>query len=308
MRFADIVDCFQVIANTACRRHAFQDAHQIHAPPPMLTPRYAIIALAILFPLIGASWGQTQQLSPSGGNASGSQQTQATANQQQPPTDTRGTEQNPVIIRSIRSKQETAADAADRDARASTDRWMLIAAIATVVGVFVQALIFIVILRTSRQQLRAYIFAEVDEKDRPFFDFNSGIRITLRGRNRGLTPAYRVTQIIRCEVLPFPLTGAPPLPEAQESEGVLSLGPRADFLLIGQLPRPFTTEEREGLIIDAMRVYVYGEIRYRDAFALWRGWRRERQNRFARFRYMIPVDHNGHPDGIMACGEGNHSN
>lgn len=171
-----------------------------------------------------------------------------------------------------------------------------------------QALIFIVMIRTSHRQLRAYIFAEVDMGDQPQLNFDAGARFALRGRNRGQTPAYRVSQVISCEVFPFPLVGKLPPAETTEPPAFHTIGPTADILLFGQLTRPFTQTERVGLLYDTMRIYVYGEIRYRDAFALWRGCGGTRQPRYTRFRYMISLNSMGRPEGILVAPDGNNAN
>jgi len=157
-------------------------------------------------------------------------------------------------------------------------------------------------LTTTRRQLRAYVFAEIGEEDRPDFE-SAMIRIPLRGRNRGLTPAYRCSNWVGCEVLPFPLTEEPH-PVLTEPFSFLDIGPTGQFVLFGELNRPLTPTEHAGLIDGTKRIYVFGEIRYRDAFTIWRG---RRQNRYTKFRYMVAVV-DGHPRGLMACPEGNRAN
>jgi hypothetical protein len=67
-----------------------------------------LVLLAAL--LAGGAMGQTQPPSPRPGQAGKPPQTIADPIQQHPAADERGTEQNPVIVRSIKSKEEAAQD------------------------------------------------------------------------------------------------------------------------------------------------------------------------------------------------------
>src|SRR5450755_1797561 len=141
--------------------------------------------LVVLLMLTGVACAQSQQPSPSAGEPGKPPQSQASSDQKATAPDTRGTQENPIVVRSIKSKDETADDATEHQQKTTTERWNIIIGSAAVGGAFLQALIFIVMIRTSHRQLRAYVFAEVDERDRPQFDFNVGARFALRGRNRG---------------------------------------------------------------------------------------------------------------------------
>jgi hypothetical protein len=281
-----------------------------------------VLGMAMLLALMGVSWGQRQPTQPQQlqqppqpfySRPRPSPQPppppqpppQAQAVQQPIPADTRGTEESPLIVRSIHSREEVDADAAQRSWEASSDRWNKIFSAAAVGATVLQALIFIVIIRTSRNQSKAYVFVEVQEDDRPYVDFNIGARITLRGRNRGQTPAYRVSQITRCEILPFPLSEAPPPAQTTEPISFITLGPTADFPIFGRIARALTESEKSGLMTGQMRVYIYGEIKYSDAFALWRD---SRQSRLTQFCYMVPFDQHGRPNDVMVCLVGNRAN
>jgi hypothetical protein len=255
----------------------------------------------------GFAFAQSQQPIPSAGEPGKRPQTQTGSNQPQAPTETRGTEKEPLVVRNIRSKEESAADTADHLQKAATDRWTLILSAAAVAGALIQALIFVVMLRTSRQQLRAYLFVEFSPRQ-PFFDPLQGVQIPLRIVNRGQTPAYRVSQVISCNVLPFPLVSDPSHPtnaQIEDQQSFHTIGPTGHIDIFAQLERPLTTAESDGLLEDAARIYVWGEIRYSDAFT-W--WRYRRQPRYSRFRYMIPVNPNLSMQGLMVAPEGNRAN
>jgi hypothetical protein len=65
----------------------------------MLRPRHTILGLALLVAMLGNSWGQSQQPSPSGGKGVQPPYTQPHEPTQTPKTDQRGTEQAPVVVK-----------------------------------------------------------------------------------------------------------------------------------------------------------------------------------------------------------------
>jgi hypothetical protein len=164
-----------------------------------------------------------------------------------------------------------------------------------------------VLILTARRQLRAYVFVELHENDRPTFRPEAEVRIPLRARNRGQTPAYRVSQWVDTQVLPFPIVGKFPPPDGDVAPAsYLDLGPtQGEFVIVGQIPRALTAVELDGLKKGKMRIYVFGEIRYRDVFALRRG---KRQPRYTQFRFMVHHGDHGQPLGLMACPDGNYAN
>jgi hypothetical protein len=83
--------------------------------------RHAILGLALLLAMIGDSPGQSQEPSPSSANSGNPPQEQSSPNQQKSAIDLRGTAQFPLIIRSIKSKEEAAQDTRHRQDKASTD-------------------------------------------------------------------------------------------------------------------------------------------------------------------------------------------
>lgn len=213
------------------------------------------------------------------------------------------------------------ADYCGSDAKGEPDKWLhdkficevratdIVTAVASVLLLVVvtAGLIWIAVsqIRTAQRQLRAYVFAEINENDKPVFQPNSEVRIPMRARNRGQTPAYRVSQWVDMKILPYPLVKEPIADRAPEPPGYIDLGPTAEFLIIGQIPRALTADELAALKKGTKKLYVFGEIRYRDAFA----WRRgKRQPRYTRFRFMVHHGPQGEPLGLLACTDGNKAN
>jgi hypothetical protein len=85
----------------------------------MLKVRHIILvlALALLAAMLGNSWGQSQQ--PPSEPQRGEQPT---------PSDQRGTEQSPIIVKVLptpKTETETAQDAKDREEKFHTDQWLV---------------------------------------------------------------------------------------------------------------------------------------------------------------------------------------
>jgi hypothetical protein len=128
-------------------------------------------------------------------------------------------------------------------------------------------------------------------------------RSTIVIKNFGQTPAYKVVCVDGFALDSYP----PPAPinltisEAEFSNPNRSksdLGP-TQFEQAGQsLKRPpLTSEERRALANGQGVIFVYGEIRYVDAFG---------QNRWTKFRFMMGGPVGVRPGGPMvACEEGN---
>jgi hypothetical protein len=256
----------------------------------------------------GVALAQSQQPSPRSGESSQPPQAQSDGNQRQAPADTRGTEENPFVVRRVTSKEEAATDATDHQQKATTERWNIIIGCAAVSGAFLQAFIFFVMLSTSRRQLRAYVFVETKEDDQPLINGargsgdEKGTIIPLHIVNRGQTPAYRVHFWITTNVLadPFPFKGSP-TPTRKPSFTYIDLGPNQPIPIFGIMDRAWTQAEMAMLLGQKGQIYVWGTVFYRDAFTRypWCRWRR------TEFRLMIPVQPDGGVHGIMFCEKGN---
>jgi hypothetical protein len=119
----------------------------------------AIAILVAIAAIYGALWS-LQHPSPSPSQTSSPPQTQPQSGQESTTNEPHGTERAPFIVRSIKSKEDAAQDARDREDKASTDRWMLVFSGAVAIGAFLQVATFVVMISTSRRQLRAYVLPD----------------------------------------------------------------------------------------------------------------------------------------------------
>jgi len=94
---------------------------------------HAATALAILIAVTGDSLAQS---SPSNPNSGIQPQSQAAP-------DTRGTEENPIVVRSVHTQREAAEDVAYREQQSASEWWNKIFAGGAFVAAFFQAVIFI---------------------------------------------------------------------------------------------------------------------------------------------------------------------
>jgi hypothetical protein len=256
--------------------------------------------LALLL-LTGGACAQSQQPSPSAGETSKPPQSQSPTDQGKPTTDTRGTETNPLIVRSVRSKDEADADAADHLDKSTTDWWMKIFAGAAAFGVFIQAAIFWRMIGVTQRQLRGYISLEMDAEMRPVFNQGRTV-IPLMMRNRGQTPAHHVHQWITVAVLPEPFPTPTPQPK-KTSFTYVSLSPGQAIPVFAVFERTVTDAEAVELMNGKSSMFIWGTIFYRDVFAQ-RFWQRQKRTEF---RLMLDVNPDGTSSGIRFCDNGNHA-
>jgi hypothetical protein len=145
-------------------------------------------------------------------------------------------------------------------------------------------------------QLRAYVHwteAAIHSLDQPV----SQVHLVLK--NSGQTPAYDCVDWMGVKVTQFPLAVEllPPEP-GSISTSKSSIGPGVSYNLVREicLPDEIKAALREG----TMAIYVFGEIRYRDAFKI---------DRFTRYRLIYGGDAGARPEGALAnAPEGNDSN
>jgi hypothetical protein len=119
--------------------------------------------------------------------------------------------------------------------------------------------------RHSERALRAYVnihAAYIDNFNGPG---TPNVRIIIK--NSGQTPAYNLRLAGRPIMEPFPYAGPFDIPESEfRSRGIS--GPGDIGTTGGDLntPIPFTDAQRNAIRSGLSVLYVYGEIRYRDAF------------------------------------------
>jgi hypothetical protein len=171
---------------------------------------------------------------------------------------------------------------------------------------------------TARQQLRAYVFVdnisiwnvttpltwEVASSYKPtgaeITHSSRGPFITMQIRNTGQTPAHYVVNWGHIVVREFPLVGKLVLPPAPfvTKNSIPAGGISIKTLSIEKL---LTADEVADLKSNKKAIFVFGYIKYRDAF----GKRRRTEYRFFYNGYSGGV---GIATGITIHEEGNHSN
>ncbi len=123
---------------------------------------------------------------------------------------------------------------------------------------------------TAQRQLRAYVSVVAVQ----LYQFGTekpvigGLEIV----NNGQTPAYKITATINVG------TG---LTKSAAPRGPLALDPKAKIYLWGATESPLTQDDYDAVVRSAASIFVYGEIRYVDAFG---------KNHFSRFRYTYGGD------------------
>jgi hypothetical protein len=244
--------------------------------------------LLSLLLLTGVAFAQSQQPSPSSGEQGNPPQSQTAPDQKQAAPDTRGTEQNP-IIRSVKSKEEAAQDAADHKEKSATDWWMIIFSGAVAVGAFLQVAIFIVMIRTSRRQLRAYLF--VDCKDMHQLNAVAKFALKFVTVNTGQTPARQVSVESKIQIMDHPISRTFDTTTLNDPErSVFIIGAGKDVMFDAEADRNFTADEIAEITSSESkrRIYSYGIVRYKDIF----GWKR-----YTKFCFFVRFNKN--PNGTF---------
>jgi hypothetical protein len=128
---------------------------------------------------------------------------------------------------------------------------------------------------TEKRQLRAYVFVnedEITELDNPTGPVTS-IKIT----NSGRTPAYKLTHVL-VYTNAIKYRHKESLPPVPTGEGSLSdLWPGGTHSKINQRRR-ITPLELAGLEAGDLVIYLYGEVRFTDAFSC---------QRWMRYKYLL---------------------
>jgi len=225
--------------------------------------------LIALFFLTGIVFAQTLQ--PPNIQESPSAQTNPSAEQPD------ANQPTPIInpIAAPQSHEKAAAHDTERD-KERFDGWTLsdkIAGIASAVAFlqFIALILTVSVMRwAARRQLRAYIFLDPAKE----FTFvrrpstTATMEVEIHVKNLGATPAHDVIgeSWVTLDVWPMPadfsFTG--PLDDGPRSPDVIPPGGRSHFHTGSS--RPLTAEEFAAVQSGALRVYIYGAIRYKDAF------------------------------------------
>jgi hypothetical protein len=276
-----------------------------------------VLGLAILFALPVDSWGQFQtppahqppvsrhRISPPPPQAETAQPQTAQPQTPQPQTpqpqtpqpqttDERGTEKSPLVVTTLKSNEEIAKDNQDRRYRAYNTYAMMSVGAAIAILALLQLATFVVMIRTSRSQSRAYVqvdsvkvFNAMDDKTGP-----SIAHVVIK--NFGQTPAHKVTTASQFafEKYPPPSTlnlviSDKEFSAANHSRIRLAPGQAQEIVEVANRP-PLNEQERRALLEGGSAIFVYGEIRFTDVFG---------RNHRSRYRYIL-----GGPVGVRSGG------
>jgi hypothetical protein len=152
---------------------------------------------------------------------------------------------------------------------------------------------------TAQKQLRAYVY--VSSIDIIKVDSDTGPETTIVIKNSGQTPAYKATHANVFYWTQFPLKKpVPPIPFDVAGDGgsVFELGP-GDSSVKPKRRSPLSAAAIAGLKDGTFILYLYGEIRYTDAF---------NQPRWTRYKAMLggPLADRG--PNLARTADGNESN
>jgi hypothetical protein len=152
---------------------------------------------------------------------------------------------------------------------------------------------------TTRAQLRAYVFVSGARIVHGITD-NNILEAHIEIKNSGQTPAYKLTSVcgLAFDTYPPPQSITLTVPDQDYlslAKTQMVLGPGDKTFPIAR-ERPLTSIGKANLVAGTMAIWVYGEIRYRDAF---------RREQWTKYRLII-----GGPFGVSggqltACEEGN---
>lgn len=219
--------------------------------------------LVALLLLTGAAFAQSQQPSPSGGQQSSPPQSQPQSSKQNA-DDERGTPNPPLVVQTIKSQEEAAKDEQDRQEKTFNDRVTIFLSGAVAIGTILQFCALIVIIRTTRSQLRAYVFAGDMTLNLTISQVTpSTIAIRYQAKNWGQTPAYQVRNAAYLKVMPWPLPKDTIIQSpVWDDPRTVTLAPGQDMFQdgTGTFDKPPVGE----------RYYIVGLIEYFDAFHLRR--------------------------------------
>lgn len=286
---------------------------------------FMLIVIYLAFFCAYSIAAQSQWPSPSTGILSSHKKPQAEKDKNYSQNDQRGTEQCPIVVKiapspnaqveAPQAKNEKQKRAA---AKSGVELVTIIIAFATAIQAGVLIWTVIVMIRTTRRQLRAYVFvSEISiynvanpslplpqgyiptgaEITRP----NEGPLATMVIKNTGQTPAYDVICGANMCIQKFQLISSfPPLKTGQYiTKTIIPTGGTTNKA-VGGIP-PLTPEEIDQLRNGTMAIYVHGTIKYRDTF---------RKRRFTNFRFMHfgGLHIIGVATALTICNEGNEAN
>jgi len=268
---------------------------------------------------------QSQRPIPSAEILSSHKKSHTDNNKNNPQNDQRGTEQSPLVVKvapSPNTKEEAAQAEKEKDERMAMERrseiTTRIIAGATIIQAIALIITIIVMIITTRRQLRAYVFLDTIDLGNVFgsppppvkgqtatpvgpwiFKPDRGPMTVIMIKNSGQTPAYNVVHTAYIGIYEYPNPVFPTPPESS-FRTVLTIPPDGRTSKVVGMDHPLTPEEIDNLIKGTQAIYIYGTITYKT-FGRWYS---------TNFRYM----QNGFTATIgqttimTGCEEGNEAN
>jgi hypothetical protein len=184
-----------------------------------------------------------------------------------------------------------------------SDKIAVIASVVALLQFFALFATVFVMVRTARRQLRAYVLVSGSAVTN-VVEGNGIPEARVAIKNFGQTPAYNFVNVtgLAAYVYPPPKSISLTVPNDELSKPIARsvLGPTQEELATTdwqEKARPLTQQEKTDLAEGRAIIYVYGEIRYTDAFG--------RSHR-TKYRYMMGGPVGVRPGGwTVPCDEGN---
>jgi hypothetical protein len=286
---------------------------------------FVLIALSAALFCAYSIAAQSNRPSPGNGILGNHNKGQTDSKKNNSQNDQRGTEQSPLIVKmasSPNTKNEAAQAQKEKQEQAATNRRIEITTYVITGATFIQAIALIwtvlVMIRTTRRQLRAYVHVSSiaitnvanlipppGEQNCPetpaSLSKDCGPIAFVEIKNTGQTPAYSVIHGTGIGVHEFPLKESlsMPSPSGHITKGVLPTGGTSHKIIIHKIP--FTSQEIDQLRSETAKIYVYGIIKYKDTFG---------KSRTTYYRYMHPGEDKilGVSTVLTVCDEGNEAN
>lgn len=247
------------------------------------------VIICISLVLHAGSYGQTAA------TETDSPKNQASNSPKYAQTKQRDTKQPPPIVKvapSSESDQKPAQVTEQHDSHPTPDWWLI--GVTFLLVIATGGLVYYA-RDTAIRQLRAYVFinsAIITDMDDP-----DGVRVTIEIKNSGLTPAYEVKSVATMRIFDFPVRAFPSSPPVEKGRTKVDL-PTGGTLGSQMSYRVITPDEKAKIRNGAQAIYLWGEVRYKDAFKI---------GRVSKFRYMSGGDLGVCIGGMFACEEGNES-
>jgi hypothetical protein len=157
-------------------------------------------------------------------------------------------------------------------------RWLVIVGVVQFVALIGQGVVFLLTLRsisdTAQRQLRAYLSVPTTLMKFPKPDVPE---VQVHIKNCGQTPAYDVHGWIHMWIEDYPLKVNLPEPPQGFQKSKEVLGPGSVRIFVNARGMPISGRSLSLLGTPLGTIFVYGEVRYKDAFGV---------QRFTKYRFM----------------------